>query len=45
VALNEQGVSNFQTLQNSLNEKHDTELVYFVFDLLHEERTTCERWR
>jgi len=36
VALDERGVSNFQTLQNSLNEARDGELVYFVFDLLHE---------
>jgi bifunctional non-homologous end joining protein LigD len=35
VALDGKGVSNFQTLQNSLNEQHDGELVYYAFDLLH----------
>ncbi|HMI90136.1 MAG TPA: DNA ligase D, partial [Polyangiales bacterium] len=29
------GVSNFQQLQNSLNEQHDGRVVYYAFDLLH----------
>jgi bifunctional non-homologous end joining protein LigD len=36
VKLDEHGVSNFQALQNSLTEGRENELVYFVFDLLHE---------
>jgi bifunctional non-homologous end joining protein LigD len=35
VALEEDGTSNFQLLQNSLNQKASANLVYFVFDLLH----------
>lgn len=35
IALNEQGLSDFQTLQNSLSEGKDAELVYYAFDLLH----------
>jgi bifunctional non-homologous end joining protein LigD len=35
VALDSKGVSNFQTLQNSLSAEHDGELVYYAFDLLH----------
>ncbi|WPU63848.1 DNA ligase D [Peredibacter starrii] len=34
VALDEQGKSNFQKLQNSLKSKNDLSLQYFVFDLL-----------
>ena len=33
--LNERGVSDFQTLQNSLNLASDAALVYYAFDLLH----------
>jgi bifunctional non-homologous end joining protein LigD len=29
------GVSNFQQLQNSLNEQHDGRVVYYAFDLLY----------
>ena len=35
VALDEKGVSSFQTLQNALGGGSDVELVYFAFDLLH----------
>jgi bifunctional non-homologous end joining protein LigD len=35
VALEEDGTSNFQLLQNSLNQKARANLVYFAFDLLH----------
>jgi bifunctional non-homologous end joining protein LigD len=35
VALEEDGTTNFQLLQNSLNQKARANLVYFVFDLLH----------
>jgi bifunctional non-homologous end joining protein LigD len=35
VVLNERGVSDFQTLQNSLNVASDATLVYYAFDLLH----------
>ncbi len=35
VALDEHGVSQFQTLQNSLTLGRDAELVYYAFDLLH----------
>jgi bifunctional non-homologous end joining protein LigD len=35
VALDEHGVSKFQTLQNSLSEGADAALSYYVFDLLH----------
>jgi bifunctional non-homologous end joining protein LigD len=33
VALNDKGVSDFQTLQNSLKEGEDEALVYYAFDL------------
>lgn len=33
VALNEQGVADFQMLQNALSEKAPARLVYYVFDL------------
>ena len=35
VALNENGTSNFQLLQNSLSGQVHSPLVYYVFDLLH----------
>ena len=35
VALEENGVTNFQLLQNSLKENNTAILVYFVFDLLY----------
>ncbi len=35
VALNEQGLSDFQALQNSLSAEQDEPLVYYAFDLLH----------
>lgn len=35
VALNDKGVSDFQTLQNSLGSNDADFLVYYVFDLLH----------
>ena len=35
VALNENGTSNFQLLQNSLSGQVHSRLVYYVFDLLH----------
>jgi bifunctional non-homologous end joining protein LigD len=35
VALNAQGISQFQTLQASLNAESDAALVYYAFDLLH----------
>jgi bifunctional non-homologous end joining protein LigD len=35
VALNEKGVSDFQTLQNSLGAQDSPSLIYYVFDLLH----------
>src|SRR5258706_9467214 len=35
VALRADGATDFQLLQNSLNEHTDADLVYFVFDLLH----------
>lgn len=35
VALDEQGHSDFQSLQNSLSEGRDGALVYYAFDLLH----------
>ncbi len=37
VALDAQGVSHFQTLQNTLNAQDDAALVYYAFDLLHED--------
>lgn len=37
VALEANGVSNFQTLQNSLGLEHADNLVYYAFDLLHYE--------
>jgi len=49
VALDEHGVSRFQTLQSSLNAESDGALVYYAFDLLHlagediTERTLLER--
>jgi bifunctional non-homologous end joining protein LigD len=33
VSLDEQGISNFQRLQNSLKRENDESLVYYVFDL------------
>lgn len=35
VALDDQGKSNFQKLQNSLKSKNDLRLQYFLFDLLY----------
>ena len=35
VVLNDQGKSDFQALQNALDERSDTPLHYYVFDLLH----------
>jgi bifunctional non-homologous end joining protein LigD len=35
VALREGGASDFQLLQNSLNDNRGADIVYFVFDLLH----------
>ncbi|HVY25161.1 MAG TPA: DNA ligase D [Polyangiaceae bacterium] len=35
VALDEHGVSRFQSLQSSLNAESDGALVYYAFDLLH----------
>jgi len=35
VALDPSGVSQFQTLQSSLNTENDSALVYYAFDLLH----------
>jgi bifunctional non-homologous end joining protein LigD len=35
VALDSEGRSNFQRLQNSLTEKKDSGLMYYVFDLLY----------
>lgn len=35
VALDDQGISNFQTLQNAFRDKRGSALVYYVFDLLH----------
>jgi bifunctional non-homologous end joining protein LigD len=35
VALDPSGVSEFQTLQTSLNAENDAALVYYAFDLLH----------
>ena len=35
VALDDKGVSHFQTLQSSLNQDSDADLVYYAFDLLH----------
>jgi bifunctional non-homologous end joining protein LigD len=35
VALNDQGISDFQRLQNALSAQDDAELVYYVFDLPH----------
>ena len=35
VALNDQGISDFQRLQNALSAGEDAELVYYVFDLPH----------
>ncbi len=35
VALNDKGVSDFQTLQNSLGSNEAEYLVYYVFDVLH----------
>ncbi|MFZ5890660.1 MAG: DNA ligase D [Myxococcota bacterium] len=35
VALDEKGLSDFQTLQNSLSLENEASLVYYVFDLLH----------
>jgi bifunctional non-homologous end joining protein LigD len=37
VALDAKGVSDFQTLQNTLNESQDGALVYYAFDLVHED--------
>lgn len=35
VALDERGITHFQTLQSSLNAESDGALVYYAFDLLH----------
>lgn len=35
VALDQHGISHFQTLQSSLNAESDGALVYYAFDLLH----------
>lgn len=35
VALDEEGRSHFQKLQNSLTNKHDKNLLYYIFDLLY----------
>ena len=35
VVLNERGISDFQTLQNSLSEGTTATLIYYAFDLLH----------
>jgi bifunctional non-homologous end joining protein LigD len=35
VVLNERGLSDFQTLQNSLSEGNSATLTYYAFDLLH----------
>lgn len=35
VALDENGLSDFQKLQNSLDRTHDSMLVFYAFDLLH----------
>jgi len=35
VALDQKGLSHFQTLQSTLNAESDGALVYFAFDLLH----------
>lgn len=35
VALDEEGKSHFQKLQNTLKSKNDTHLVYYAFDLLY----------
>jgi bifunctional non-homologous end joining protein LigD len=35
VALNDEGISDFQRLQNALSAHDDAELVYYVFDLPH----------
>ena len=35
VALDANGVTNFQLLQNSLKQDTSSNLVYYVFDLLH----------
>jgi bifunctional non-homologous end joining protein LigD len=35
VALDDKGISSFQTLQNSLSAGGDAALTYYVFDLLH----------
>ena len=37
VALDAKGVSHFQSLQNALNADGDAALVYYAFDLLHED--------
>jgi bifunctional non-homologous end joining protein LigD len=37
VALGPKGISDFQLLQNSLKEGHDSALVYYAFDLLHDD--------
>ncbi len=35
VALDEEGKSHFQKLQNSLKSKKDTSLIYYIFDILY----------
>lgn len=35
VALDEEGKSHFQKLQNSLKSKRDTGLIYYIFDILY----------
>lgn len=35
VALDEEGKSHFQRLQNSLKSKNDTQLMYYIFDILY----------
>ena len=35
LVVQERGLSNFQQLQSSLNERHDARILYYAFDLLH----------